>query len=322
MKFNFFICCPNPGVKGEVEKVLKEINFPFDFEVKFLNRLESSEEDIKAEIKKSHVMISDPHIAHLLTNPKESCPNLRWFQSTFAGVDNFRNMKPCPYGPEFAKLPFVVTRGATLFGPAMAEYAISAVVMLQRRFFSFKELQPEKKSPYERRGPAVHFELLSNLRIGILGASGSIGQDIARRFYVLGSPVWGVCKHIRKEGEPKLTPQVESHLNAHLPPADICFEKMFALDEEKDESQKVLREFLSGVDVLINVLPSTPETKYLLGGRTSKDGKPLPSPLESCKRNCVFINMGRGTIIKEEVLVDVLKKKWIQHAVVCILIIH
>ena len=317
---HFFVCTTHPGVATELEKILKEINFPFPYDIAFLDRVNASEDAIKAEFKKADVAISDPHVAPLLSDPQNSCPKLRWFQSVFAGVDNFQKMTPNPYGPEYAKLPFVVTRGATLYGPAMAEYALGALLMLQRSFLVYKELQPSKQSPWANRQPGLHFPLLSSQTIGILGASGSIGQDTARRFHTLGCKVWGLCRRHRKEGEAQLTPQVESHLNATLPPASNAFERMFALEDEKDESQSVLKEFLAGCDAIINVLPGTPETKYLLGGRTDKDGKPVPCPLQACKPNCIFINVGRGTIIKAESLVEALQKKWICHAVVCLLL--
>ncbi|KAH7830014.1 putative D-isomer specific 2-hydroxyacid dehydrogenase NAD-binding protein [Monocercomonoides exilis] len=314
VKFHFYICSISPCLRPTLEKCLKEVEFPFETEIVYHHRLQTPEDQIREELKKADVVIAEPHIAHLLSNPQESCPKLRWFQSTFAGVDHFMNMKPCPYAPDLVPLPFALTRGAALFGPGMAEYAISMMIAVQRNFFTLKEAQMKKESPYSIRECATTFPLLSQLTVGILGASGSIGQDTARRLYVLGCNVWGLCRRHRKEGEPLVTPQVESPLNARLPPADQCFQKLVALEDD-DEKQSLLRSFLSGVDVVINILPSTPDTNYLLGGRIDKDGKPIPSPLEACKPHCVFINIGRGSIISEAAMVDVLKRKCIRHAV-------
>ncbi|KAH7822022.1 putative 4-phosphoerythronate dehydrogenase [Monocercomonoides exilis] len=314
MIFNFFVCSAVKEIPEKLEKFLKEIEFPFETRISYVDRLSGTDDEIKTQLKSAHVVIGEPHFAHLLSNPEISCPNLRWFQSTAAGLEYFMKMNPCPYFPTFAKLPFVVTRGATFYGPTMAEYCISMMIAVQRSFFKMKEVQIKLDSPYVDRDNYTKFPLLSQLTVGIMGATGSIGQDIARRLYALGCTVIGLCRRKRKEGEPIVTPQVETPVNAHLPPSELCFEEMYPILGD-DEKQTSLRTFLSKADVVINVLPTTLETIHLLGGRLDSEGKEIPSPMESCKKSCIFINIGRGTIIKEDVLVDILKKGTISHAV-------
>lgn len=63
---------------------------------------------------------------------------------------------------------------------------------------------------------------------------------------------------------------------------------------------------ISQSDYLINVLPSTKDTKDLLDGDL----------LYNClNRKTIFINIGRGTIISEQSLLKALDKKWIGGAI-------
>lgn len=66
-----------------------------------------------------------------------------------------------------------------------------------------------------------------------------------------------------------------------------------------------IKEFLSKVDFLVSILPSTTETRNMLSGDV----------LSHCKKDCFFINVGRGDVIDEESLVNSLKSGWISGAV-------
>lgn len=66
-----------------------------------------------------------------------------------------------------------------------------------------------------------------------------------------------------------------------------------------------LEEFLAHADFVVSVLPSTTETKYLL---TKKH-------FQLMQETSVFINIGRGDVIEESVLIEVMNEKLISHAV-------
>lgn len=57
-------------------------------------------------------------------------------------------------------------------------------------------------------------------------------------------------------------------------------------------------------DIIVNVLPETDNTKYLLTARDFEEMQP----------HTLFINLGRGSIVKEDVLVHALKKDLIRKA--------
>ncbi|MBO3066380.1 phosphoglycerate dehydrogenase [Staphylococcus shinii] len=65
-----------------------------------------------------------------------------------------------------------------------------------------------------------------------------------------------------------------------------------------------LKEVISKADIIVNTLPETNETIHLL----------TKYHFELMKNELLFINVGRGSIVKEEVLVEVLKEKIIRHA--------
>jgi len=67
-----------------------------------------------------------------------------------------------------------------------------------------------------------------------------------------------------------------------------------------------LPDLLQNCDYIINVLPSTPDTVGLLNGDMLK---------HCAKKQSVFMNIGRGTVIKEEDLVTALNKGWLSAAI-------
>ncbi|XP_046547015.1 glyoxylate/hydroxypyruvate reductase B-like [Haliotis rubra] len=66
-----------------------------------------------------------------------------------------------------------------------------------------------------------------------------------------------------------------------------------------------LLELLSSCDFLVNILPSTPETRGLLSGDV----------LSHCRKKPLFINVGRGYIIDDESLLSALRGGWLSGAV-------
>ncbi|KAK7037718.1 hypothetical protein SK128_028586, partial [Halocaridina rubra] len=66
-----------------------------------------------------------------------------------------------------------------------------------------------------------------------------------------------------------------------------------------------LAEFLQNIDYIINIMPSTPTTKGMLGGDIFKNAK----------KDAVFVNVGRGDVISERDIVRSLDLGWISAAI-------
>lgn len=75
------------------------------------------------------------------------------------------------------------------------------------------------------------------------------------------------------------------------------FDKTLPLNE--------LNRHVGGADILINILPSTQSTKNFLQAATFKE----------MKDEAVFLNIGRGNVIADEVLIEVLEQKYIAHVI-------
>ena len=65
-----------------------------------------------------------------------------------------------------------------------------------------------------------------------------------------------------------------------------------------------LDELLGEADIIINTLPETKETYHLLNKHH----------FQLMKEDTLFINVGRGTIVEEDDLIEILKEKLIRHA--------
>lgn len=111
--------------------------------------------------------------------------------------------------------------------------------------------------------------------LSILG-TGAIGEEIARLAKAFNMNVMGVNRSGR---------DVEN------------FDHIFKIDQ--------IDIALSQSDFVVSVLPSTPETKALLTYRS----------FEAMKENAVFINIGRGDLVEEKVLLSALENSEISHAV-------
>ncbi|KAK2940095.1 hypothetical protein BLNAU_24990 [Blattamonas nauphoetae] len=199
----------------------------------------------------------------------------------------------------------------------MADYIIRTTISTHRHIYQLKQIQSTGASPFGIVEQASAFPLVSQLRVGILGGTGSIGQDIARRFYGIGATVVGAGRKERKEGEEWLQRQVESEWDKRLPKASDSFSSFVSLEGDDAQRQNKLRAFLKDLDVIVNVLPSTPETHYLLGGRQIDGTDGVTEPLSVCKPSSILVNVGRGTAISEAAVCSALNKGFIRHAIVC-----
>lgn len=80
---------------------------------------------IAEELRDAEVMIGDPPIIGPFTY---KLPKLKWFQSTFAGIDGFNKYIDKENIPTFS-----LTRFGGVFGPPMAEYVLHHIIAKERR---------------------------------------------------------------------------------------------------------------------------------------------------------------------------------------------
>jgi len=157
------------------------------------------------------------------------------------------------------RMPVIRLEDAGMAGP-MADYVLAAVMRVHRRFDQFAAYQRARRWQQEAACPKAQF------KVGVLGL-GAIGSEVAR---VLAAHGYAVRGHAR-------TP--------HSLAGVQCTAGTGMFDE-----------FLRGLDVLVNVLPLTPETVGILNHAT----------LSRLAHGAHLVNVGRGAQLVETDLIALL----------------
>lgn len=155
----------------------------------------------------------------------------------------------------------VVTRIVDQFGPDMGEFALLAALAWVKDWGRILSQQAARTwKPYQ-------VGQLNTLTVGVLGA-GSIGGYIARMFQPLVREVRALATR-----EPQI-PGVAGYAASSWPA------------------------FYRGLDVLVMVLPHTPDTEHLVG----------TEQLGLMKRGGFVVNVGRGAVLDEAALVQAIRQ--------------
>ncbi|POM58153.1 Glyoxylate/hydroxypyruvate reductase A, partial [Phytophthora palmivora] len=216
--------------------------------------------------------------------PKDNLPedkrhvlsNVKWVQATYAGVDPYLNLMP--KHPKTDELPkFTLTRAGGMMPRIMAQYVLGYVTVIERKLLKAKEYQSNRDYA---RVDMISFRPAQSVTVGILGL-GDIGQYTGKMLRSCGYKVLGFKRHVSAQ--------------------DVA-----ELAECADQIVTSLDEVLAKSDYLINLLPSTSATRYVLN----------ETNLELCREHSpVFINIGRGDVISEKTLIDALNKGLLSRAV-------
>lgn len=213
--------------------------------------------------------------ANLLAQTFHKLPKIQWMQGTWAGIDFILNVLS-----ETGQKPpdCKITRfSGDSFGQLIFDYCIGHIVMMERK--SFDNYVDTKLNKTWRKDTLQDCRTVNEITIGILGGTGAIGSFVAKKFSVLGSRVIGYGRTYNRNNVEGLT---------------------------LEKYSTKLKDILPECDYIISVLPSTPETKGLLNNGV----------LQLCKERCpVLINVGRGSLISENEIVNALNNKWIAAAV-------
>ncbi|VEU39783.1 unnamed protein product [Pseudo-nitzschia multistriata] len=227
-------------------------------------------------LERAVVLVSEPAVvASLLGHEPQCLRNLRWCQSTYAGVDPL-------FAPGIAHLekPWILTRFAGVFGPPIAEWCLARIIGHERSFAA-SALDQRRREWAGSREAVGHYRYLSSLTLSVLGC-GDIGRCIARAASALGMRTVGFGRIPRAQG-------------------DLEGVEKYTLD---------LGEALRAGDYVVSVLPSTPETRGLLGGSAL-----AAAAGASGGKSPVLLNVGRGDVIDEESLLSALESGYISAAI-------
>jgi phosphoglycerate dehydrogenase-like enzyme len=163
---------------------------------------------------------------------------------------------------ELVRSPVVLTNARGVFDDAMAEYVLGLLLLFAKGLPGV--LDRQRRREWRPRDS----EQLSGKRLLVVGA-GSIGHAIGRRCKGAGMTVRGVGRTSRDR--------------------DDVFGPIHGADE--------LAESCAWADVVVNVLPGTPETRHLFD----------ESMFAAMQPTTRFVNVGRGSTVDEAALAEALQ---------------
>ncbi|RLN47594.1 hypothetical protein BBJ28_00027130 [Nothophytophthora sp. Chile5] len=239
-------------------------------------------------LQQAKVVVMDQHSGGpLFLAPEQNLPedkqhlleNIKWVQGTYAGVEQYLNL--LPHGAQALpadQLPqFTLTRAGGFLPRIMAQYVFGYVTMIERMLLEATTFQAKREYA---RVQMVNFRPAQTVTVGILGL-GDIGQGVGQMLRGAGYKVLGFKRRVSPKELKELAPSA-------------------------DRVTTDLEDVLKNSDYLVNVLPSTNATRYLLTDRN----------LELCRdRKPVFINIGRGDVVAEKTIVEALDNGVLSRAV-------
>jgi phosphoglycerate dehydrogenase-like enzyme len=166
-----------------------------------------------------------------------------------------------------------ITTGSGLHDKTVAEHALGMLLNAARRFYEMRDYQLQGKWPAHLGGaqpdrPKGKFTTLRDAKVTIWGY-GNIAKQLAPHLLALGSTVRGIAR----------TPGVRE------PGVEIFGEDRLA-------------ELLADTDALVMILPGSESTKHALNAKT----------MAMLPKHAWVVNVGRGTSIDEDALVEALEK--------------
>jgi phosphoglycerate dehydrogenase-like enzyme len=194
---------------------------------------------------------------------------LKWIQTNYVGVESFLY-------PEVVESDVIITNAGGVNTIPVAEHAIGLIFCLSRKLNLFIRNQIEKK------WKTSNAELLSQMKevdgktLGIVGV-GRIGGEIVKKAKCLGMKT------------------IAARKNTSAPKPDHV---------DKLVSSENLDQLLAESDFVVLQLPTTAETKNMIGEKEFRSMKPT----------AFLINTGRGDVVQEDELIKALKEGWIAGA--------
>ena len=182
-------------------------------------------EFLKQHAAEADVILNGFHDGSALRAILPLAPKLRWVHALSAGVEKVLS-------PELIESPVPLTNGRGVFGPALAEFAVAAMLYFAKDFRRL--IRQQAASRWEQ----FDVTFLRDQTLGVIGYGG-IGREAARLAHALGMKVVALRKR---------TPSAEP---------DPVLERSFTREQ--------LSEMLSLCDYVLAATPLTPETQGMLG---------------------------------------------------------
>ncbi|MDR1175612.1 MAG: D-2-hydroxyacid dehydrogenase [Treponema sp.] len=195
-------------------------------------------------------------------------PRLAWVQLWSAGADRLQQF------PELKDLPFVLTSTSGMHGQQLAEHTFGLILAWNRSFP--RAFEARKRKEWLRVNDS-ETAILEGKNMLILGY-GRIGEMMARVAGAFNMKVTGLRRNPGRSA-------------AGLPGVKVA-------------GMEKLCELLEEADLVVNILPATPETRHIFGA----------AEFGLMKQGSLYVNVGRGSTTDEAALTEALKTRWIAGA--------
>ncbi len=208
-------------------------------------------------------------------------PRLRWIQLNSAGVDHILDAP-------IMESDVIITTASGIHAPPIAEYVLAFMLSHIRKFPQMLRYQMRREWPKKRWKVLLGGELRGKT-VGIVGY-GSIGREVGRLAKAFGMRVVATK---RSAGERRDTGYWIA--GAGDPEASLL---------DRLYSPEGLQEMLAECDFVVIAVPLTSETMRAIG----------EEELRAMKPSSFLVNIARGEIIDEPILIRALKEGWISGA--------
>lgn len=166
----------------------------------------------------------------------------------------------------------ILTNSTGAYSKAVAEHAFALTMMLIKKLYLYRDDQLQ--SVWGDHGPVSS---LSDATVAVIGL-GDIGQHYAGLVKAMGAKVIGVKRRMSK-----------------CPP---CVDELVMTQD--------IDQVLPRADVIMSILPNTPETQYIY----------TKERFDAMKESAFFVNCGRGNAVSSEVLYQALTEHRIAAAAI------
>ncbi|RXG51067.1 Glyoxylate/hydroxypyruvate reductase A [Armadillidium vulgare] len=225
--------------------------------------------------------ISDAEIVlgdeNLIAQVYQNLDYVKFIQCTWAGVEILtQRIKKERIVPKYP----ISKLGSQIFSQYMAEYVVGQILMRERNWIACHNYQVQKIWAHQYE--VGSYRSLQEITVGVLGV-GSIGNEVIHALKFFKSRVFGFGR-------------------SKSPSSNIILDKYFTSTE--------LPSLLEECDYIVNVLPSTPATRGILGNNV----------LSCTKKSPILMNIGRGDAISEDDIIIALNNSWISSAILDVII--
>jgi phosphoglycerate dehydrogenase-like enzyme len=211
------------------------------------------------------------------TNLLELAPQLAWVQLHSAGADHLLDHP-------LMRSQVAITTASGIHATPIAEYVFASMLAHRWRVPYWTHCQREGEWPAGRWALYARPELRGST-LGIVGY-GSIGREVGRLGRAFGMRVLALRRSTRRPGEGYSVPDTGD-------PEGTVPDRIYTPDS--------LHVMLAQCDYVVVALPLTPETEHFIG----------EAELRAMKPTAYLVNIARGAIVDERILIQALREGWI-----------